>query len=301
VEAAARVGGRAVNWEDGLGQLAAVDIVVSCTGAAHLILDKKQIASTLRGRRRGPLFLIDIAVPRDIDPAANELDNVYLYDIDGLQDVVEANLEERQAAAERAGRVIARDVQAFDRWRQAQRMTPIIVALRESLLEMGRQEVRRHRRKLGPLEPHQERAVEELTRSVIQKILHRPVRHLRGSVERGDTHQIAAIYRQIFGLDAESPLPEPKREEPDDDASEAAPPGPHRLGKTERRCAGSCWAREAAHWPCGRPTTWNACCGRPSPGWTWSSASSAPRAISSNTLPWCREIGASSSGASSRR
>jgi glutamyl-tRNA reductase len=229
VEAASRVGGKAVNWEDGLGRLAEVDIVVSCTGAAHLILNKKEIAATLRGRRRGPLFLIDIAVPRDIDPKANELDNVYLYDIDGLQDVVEANLEERQAAAERAGRVIAHDVEAFDRWRQSQRMTPIIVALRESLLEMGRQEIRRHRRKLGPLEPHQEQAVEELTRSVIQKILHRPVRHLRGSVDRGDTHQVSAVYREIFGLDAESPLPEPKRDEPDDDSSESPPPGPRRL------------------------------------------------------------------------
>jgi glutamyl-tRNA reductase len=108
-------------------------------------------------------------------------------------------------------------------------MTPIIVALRESLLEMGRQEIRRHRRKLGPLEPRQEQAVEELTRSVIQKILHRPVRHLRGSVDRGDTHQVSAVYREIFGLDAESPLPEPKRDEPDDDSSESPPPGPRRL------------------------------------------------------------------------
>jgi glutamyl-tRNA reductase len=234
VAAAARVGGKAVNWDDGLGRLAKVDIVVSCTGAAHLILTKKDVARALRGRRGGPLFLIDIAVPRDIDPRANDLDNVYLYDIDGLQDVVDANLEERQAAAERAGSMIAHDVEAFERWRQSQRMTPIIVSLRESLLEMGRQEINRFRRKLGALEPRQEQAVEELTRAVIQKVLHRPIRHLRGSVDRGDTHRCAELYREIFGIDpgkrsSEEPQGQSATEPESAAPSDARPAGPQRL------------------------------------------------------------------------
>jgi glutamyl-tRNA reductase len=240
VEAAERVGGSAVNWEDGLGRLDRVDIVVSCTGAAHTILNKKDVARAVRGRRGRPLFLIDIAVPRDIDPKANDLDNVYLYDIDGLQGVVDANLEERQAAAGRASSMIDREVEAFERWRLSQRVSPIIVSLREVLHGVGRGEIERFRRKLGSLDESQERAVEELTRAVIQKILHRPIRRLRSSVERGDTHECADLYREIFGLDS-SVVPQPIDEEESGDGTaeaeaenengrdDATRPGPRRL------------------------------------------------------------------------
>lgn len=203
VKAADGMGGRAVHWEDGLQMLGDVDIVVSCTGAPHQILSKEDISRSRRGRRRGPLFLIDIAVPRDIDPEANQLDNVYLYDIDGLQGVVDANIEERRLAAERAKQMISEEVTAFDRWRQGQALTPVIVSLRKALLDMGHGEVERFKRRLGDLEPKQEQAVEELARAVIQKVLHRPIRHLRDSVNRGDLMQCAAMYREIFGIEVE--------------------------------------------------------------------------------------------------
>jgi glutamyl-tRNA reductase len=234
--AAERVGGRAVNWEDGLERLAEVDIVVSCTGAAHPILKKNDLARALRGRRGRPLFLIDIAVPRDVDPKANELDNVYLYDIDGLQGVVEANMEERQAAAEQASRMIERDVETFERWRLSQRVAPIIVSLRDALHDVGQHEIERFRRKLGDLDPAQEQAVEELTRAVIQKILHRPIRRLRSSVERGDASECAELYREIFGIDAAA-KPRPAEDQgsdgtpPDDDSR----PGPQKLLRGGRR------------------------------------------------------------------
>jgi glutamyl-tRNA reductase len=229
VAAAARVGGKATNWEDGLAELAKVDIVVSCTGAAQLVLTRKDIARALRGRRGGPLFLIDIAVPRDIEPAANELDNVYLYDIDGLQNVVFENMEERQAAAELARTMIVTEVAAFDRWCETQRVKPVIVSLRETLHDVGRQEIDRFRRKLGPMQPEQEQAVEELTRAVIQKILHRPIRHLRSAVQRGDVKSCAKLYQEIFGIDRGAAPLQPELEAEPAESEDPSRPGPRRL------------------------------------------------------------------------
>jgi len=201
VAVAQQVGGRPVHWEDGLERLNEVDIVVSCTASPRTILDRKQVAQARRLRRGQPLFIIDIAVPRDVDPRVNELDNVYLYDIDGLQSVVDANLKERARAAEQARAKIEREVKSFDAWRQSLDITPTIVSLRETLLGMARREVERFRRRLGPLSGDQQQAVEEMSRALVQKILHRPVVHLRKSVERGDVDSSTSLYREIFGLD----------------------------------------------------------------------------------------------------
>ena len=226
------MGGRAVLWEEGLQRIGAADIVVSCTGAPHQILSRKDIARAIRGRRKGPLFLIDIAVPRDIDPAANELDNVYLYDIDGLQGVVESNIEERRIAAERAKRLIAVEVASFSRWRQTQAVAPAIVSLRATLLGVGEREIARFRRRLGVLDEEQERAVEALTRSVIQKILHRPIRRLRQSAERGDAVECTRLLEEIFGVEAESgssPAPDAAPHGPDESDGATAIRRPRRL------------------------------------------------------------------------
>lgn len=231
VAAAARVNGKAVNWDDGLEYLAKVDIVVSCTGASQPIIGKEQIAGAMRGRRGGPLFLIDIAVPRDVEPEANEIDNVYLYDIDGLQGVVDANIEERRAEAQRCKMMIADEAAMFDRWRRSREMAPVIVELREKLLGIGEREVERFRRKLGPLQPYQENAIDELTGAVIRKILHRPIRHLRDSVERGDTAECTSLYRQIFGVRS-SPH---AGEESARDAGDEDKNGPRRLLKGGRK------------------------------------------------------------------
>jgi glutamyl-tRNA reductase len=200
VETAEQTGGTPVHWDDGLGMLEKVDIVVSCTDAPRVIVTREQVAAVRKKRRGEPLFLIDIAVPRDIDPEVNALDNVYLYDIDGLQDVIDSNLEERRRAAADAERLVDREVASFERWQQTQAVTPMIVALREGLLDVGRREIERHRGKLGDLDPNQRTAVEQLTRSVIQKILHRPIRHLRGAVDRGDLHDCVRLYGELFEL-----------------------------------------------------------------------------------------------------
>jgi glutamyl-tRNA reductase len=145
------------------------------------------------------------------------LDNAYLYDIDGLQGVVDSNLEERRQAAEEAQKLVEDEVRAFSRWRQSQALTPMIVALRESLYGVGQQELERALRKLGPLNDKQQQAISELTRGVIQKILHRPIRHLRGAVDRGDLDDCLTLYSELFGVDREraqrAEQVDPEREE----------------------------------------------------------------------------------------
>ena len=178
-----------------------VDIVVSCTASPTTILSRDQVAAASRKRRGEPLFLIDIAVPRDVEPSVNELDNVYLYDIDGLESVVDSSLKERRRAAEEAGHRIDREVEGFDRWRQSLEIKPTIVSLREALLGVAEREVERFRRRLGPMSDEQHRVVEEMARALVQKILHRPVVHLRQAVERGDVDATTALCRKLFGLD----------------------------------------------------------------------------------------------------
>jgi glutamyl-tRNA reductase len=216
---AERVGGRAVPWEEGVARVGEVDVVISCTGAAHHVLSKADVVRATRGRKRGPLLLIDIAVPRDVDPRVNEIDNVYLYDIDGLQNLVASNLEERRNAAAEAQRLVVREVQAFERWRMSQEITPVIVALREGLLALGQHEIERYRARLASLDAKHLQVVEELTRAVIHKILHRPLRHLHGAVERGDVAECAALYRQIFALS----------DPPKDTSADSTSPGPSRV------------------------------------------------------------------------
>ncbi len=223
---AARRGGRAVHWDDGLAGVAAADIVVSCTGAPRPILTRDAMMRAVRARHGAPLFVIDIAVPRDVEPCVNELDNVYLYDIDELQGVVDSNLEERRRSAEEALSLIEVEVDAFDLWRRQHEVAPLIVSLRESLLGVAQSEIERFRSRLGSLAPPESRTVEELTRAVVQKILHRPIHHLRGAVERGDVDECAALYREIFGVeDAKAATSPPQQEERRDDDR----PGPRRL------------------------------------------------------------------------
>jgi glutamyl-tRNA reductase len=213
VELARRVDGQPVNWEQGFDRLGEVEIIVSCTASPHTVLDRAQVAAAMRRRRGQPLFIIDIAVPRDVDPAVNELDNVYLYDIDGLQGVVDAGLRERQRAAEFAEKMIDDEVQGFDRWRQSLEIAPTIVSLREHVMEVARRESERHRRKLGPLTAAQQEALQAMTRGLVQKLLHHPVRHLRKSVERGDVDASTSLYREIFGLEVERPADAPEKEQ----------------------------------------------------------------------------------------
>ena len=198
-------GGSAVNWDDALSALAAADIVVTGTAAAQPVLTKADVQQALGGRRGRPLFLIDIAVPRDVEPDVNTLDGVYLYDIDDLQQVVDKNLEQRKRAAEEARRQIEDEVTAFARWLQATEVTPTIVSLRRSFQEVGEREIERHNRRLAGLTEEQRAVIDELTRAVVNKLLHAPLRHLKEAASAGQAEEVVRTYRDIFDLDAPQP------------------------------------------------------------------------------------------------
>jgi glutamyl-tRNA reductase len=197
---AAALGGTAVPWDDFPVELSRVDIVLTGTAAATPVLTKTQVRQALRARRGRPLFIVDVAVPRDVEPGVHDLPGVYLYDIDDLQGAVDAGLSERRRAADEARRMLEVEVVGFDRWRQSVELAPTIAALYEHLHHIGHEEIARYSRRLASLAPDQRAIVLDLTRSVIQKVLHTPITSLKSAAERGEAGARAALYREIFGL-----------------------------------------------------------------------------------------------------
>ena len=171
------------------------------TAAATPVLTKEHVRQALKGRRGRPLFIVDIAVPRDVEPSVHDLPGVYLYDVDDLQDIVDEGLAERRLAAEEARRMLDVEVVGFDRWRQSADLGPTIAALYEHLHHVGHIEVERYGRRLQSLTAEQREIVLDLTRSLIQKVLHTPIVSLKSAAERGEAGPRAALYREIFGLD----------------------------------------------------------------------------------------------------
>ena len=219
---------RAVQWDDGMELLGEVDIVIGCTGAPQPVLTRDHVKKATRKRRARPLFLIDIAVPRDIEPEVHGIENVYLYDIDALEGVIDENLEQRRRAAEHAETVIAGEVEAFDRWRQTQAIAPLIQDLRKSVFETTEHEMERFCRRAAPMSEDQEKAIREFARSLARKFLDRPTRYLRGSAERGDAGRVARLFQEIFELKKHA---DKKADKKKDDRSEdnADRGGPQRV------------------------------------------------------------------------
>src|SRR5215470_16210262 len=179
VELAQVFEGAAVPFEHFTDHMDRADIVISSTGAPHFIISKPIAEQVIHRRKNRPIFFIDIAVPRDIDPTVNEIDNAFLYDIDDLQQVIDANLKERMKEASRAEEIIDSEVQAFCLRMQSREVVPIIVQLRDSFEKLRRDEIERNRRHLKDLSPEQQAAVDQITRSMVNKILHNPIEHLK--------------------------------------------------------------------------------------------------------------------------
>jgi glutamyl-tRNA reductase len=200
-----RLGGVALPWDELPRALERVDIVLTGTAAAAPVLTRETVRRALAARRRAPHLIVDIAVPRDVEPETNALHGVYLYDVDDLQDIVDDGLGERRRAAEEARRLLESEVVAFDRWRQAADLAPTIAALRGRLHTLGREELERFSRRLASLDEAQRATVEEVARALVQKILHRPTVALKAAADRGEAARFAALYREIFGLDPSHP------------------------------------------------------------------------------------------------
>ncbi|OGP97753.1 MAG: glutamyl-tRNA reductase, partial [Deltaproteobacteria bacterium RBG_19FT_COMBO_52_11] len=164
--------GKAVPFEDFPRQLKEVDIILSSTGSTHYIIRKEQLTEVIRARKNRPMFFIDIAVPRDVDPKINEIDNVYVYDIDDLQGIVESNKGERKKEGEKAEAIVDQGVQAFNRWLSSLDVVPTILALRKRLEEIRQREVNKALSLLKNTSEEEQRILDDLTQSILNKVLH---------------------------------------------------------------------------------------------------------------------------------
>jgi glutamyl-tRNA reductase len=177
-----------------------VDIVITSTGAPGYVLTAEMVTAVLRRRRNRLLFLIDIAVPRDIEPAAGEIDNVYLYNIDHLQGVVDANKEGRRVEAMKAEAIVAEEVEAFERWFNALEVVPTIVALRAKVEGIVKGELQKSASWLSRLDEEERNRVEILTASIMNKILHEPMTGLKEESREKDALPFVAVVRRLFKL-----------------------------------------------------------------------------------------------------
>lgn len=201
VELAAQFGGEAFSFEALPECLARTDIVISSTGAPHVILDYELVRQAMRRRHQRPLFLIDIAVPRDIDPRINTLDNVYLYDIDDLQNVVERNLAKREQEVARVENIIAEEIATFSRWWSARQMVPMIRALKTFGEEIQARELQRLFNRLPNLSEHERRLIRASARVIVNRLLHQPVVGLKEASEQGSHGSVYAdVMGKLFGL-----------------------------------------------------------------------------------------------------
>jgi glutamyl-tRNA reductase len=178
------------------------DIVLTCIAGSSPILTLDEVSRVLRARRGHPIFMIDIGVPRNVDPAVNDLDNVYLYDLDDMAGVAEANAEERRREVVRAEAVVLEEQQRFEGWLAALTAVPTIRHLRERAEAVRLREVERMLARLE-LNDSQRQGVDALTRAIVNKILHAPVSRLRKEDDREEALVYLEAARALFGLDDE--------------------------------------------------------------------------------------------------
>ncbi|MCU0571806.1 MAG: glutamyl-tRNA reductase [Syntrophobacteraceae bacterium] len=183
-----------------LDTLKSVDIVISSTGSTEPILTHGDIKSRMRERRNRPLFFIDIAVPRDVESRVNEIDNVYLYDIDDLKGIVELNKEERQREAERAHHIIAEEALKFTRWLSTLDVVPTIVALRRKAEIIRQNELNKTLSHLPHFSEKDRQAIVLLTESIVKKLLHNPIVFLKKKSDRDSKQQVMDFAQQLFNL-----------------------------------------------------------------------------------------------------
>ncbi len=201
VRLARRFDGRAVGLDELVEQLRYVDIIISSTGASDLILRKKDVQSVMRKRRNQPLFFIDIAVPRDLDPEINELDNVYLYDIDDLKHVVEMNKSERDREAVKARRIVEEETLKFLQWLENIELTPTIIELRSMADEICRKELAKTLGKLDHLSARERKSIEKMAAAITSRMLHYPLQYLKSDNPCTDRRSKVNTVRTLFHLD----------------------------------------------------------------------------------------------------
>ncbi len=194
--------GLAIRFEEISNYLKAADIVISSTGSPGYVVNRKQVKSLMRSRRNRPLFFIDIAVPRDIDPTINHLANTYVYDIDDLTGVIDENLKDRTKKAVKGERIIDEAVIRFHQWYESLKVVPTIIALRKKMDEIAAAELKKTLHSLGHLSEDDARAIQRMTQALLSKIMHDPTSYLKSEGCLGDKSIYLDITRKLFNLDS---------------------------------------------------------------------------------------------------
>jgi glutamyl-tRNA reductase len=201
LDLARRFDGEAVQFDRVDDHLAKCDIVVASTAAPHFLIEPQHVARAMEVRRNRTLFLIDLSVPRNINPAVARIDGAYLYNVDDLQLVADANLERRQKKAVEAEGIVVREVDAFRKRLVAQDAVPTILELQQRLEAIRAAELDKCLRKMGPMSTEQRTALEQFSTQMINKILHYPILQLRdGAEEPQERDTLRRTIRKIFGL-----------------------------------------------------------------------------------------------------
>ena len=181
-------------------ELVGVDVVIASTSAPGLVLEASTVAEALRQRRGRQLLLVDLAVPRDLDPAIAELDGCYLYDIDDLEQIVAETLSGRRREAERAESIVAAEAEKFHEWQASLDVVPAIASLRARAEEIREAELQKAESLLGRLDESQRRAVEAVTAQIVNKLLHLPIVRMKQAAAAADGVLYAEAVRHLFGL-----------------------------------------------------------------------------------------------------
>ena len=200
-ELAARFGGEAAPFATLPEQLAIVDIVITSTAATDPVIGPDELRAAMRQRRGRPLFLIDIAVPRDIDPQARSIDNVFLFDIDDLEQVVAANRQEREGEIRRVQAIIDDELKLFLHWFNALGTGPLIRDLRQRAAYLQEREMARWTARLGQLSDAERELVESILRAYANKLLHEPLTQIREFANDEDGYVRLDTVRRLFQLD----------------------------------------------------------------------------------------------------
>ncbi|MGH9327850.1 MAG: glutamyl-tRNA reductase [Terriglobia bacterium] len=192
--------GEAIRFDQTFNALPKADIVISSTGSPNFLIRREQVERALAARKNRPIFFVDIAVPRDIDPGVNELDNAFVYDIDDLGQVVEANKKQREREAAWAEEIVHQETQKMMRRLASREIVPTIVAIEKRLSVIREKEMERFRSRLSALAPAEREAVDELTRALLNKILHGPITELKSTSGHAERGTLVEILRKIFGV-----------------------------------------------------------------------------------------------------
>jgi glutamyl-tRNA reductase len=201
---AQRFGGQAIKFDDLYESCDRADIVITSTGSPHAIFRREHGEQFLSRRKNRPMFFIDIAVPRDVAPDMAELDGIFVYDVDDLQQAVSSHVSDRRKEAEKAEAIIASEVEKFEARTHTLDVVPTIVSLQDHLETIRQAEIDRVRSRMGPLTHEQEMAVEALTRGIINKVMHTPVTTLKSAARDAEATTVIDVVRRLFNLQVKS-------------------------------------------------------------------------------------------------